>query len=173
MVVGISGFGGAGKSTVAHDLSAHLPGSVLVPGDEFIRLRPPTTRSDDWSDMDRNRLLQQVLLPTQRGEAGRYQIYDWDTQTLGEWVPLTGSVVIVEGIGLFHPELVEHIDLRVWIDVDLDTATARGMWRDENVFRNPQVDLWEQVWKPNDADFFRRFQPDQAAHIIYSPSASR
>jgi len=169
LLVGVSGFGGAGKSTLAEALHELLPGAQVVPGDEFIRVRPMTGRSDDWSSIDRQRLLEEVILPAERGEAGRYQTYDWETGMLGPWVSLSGSPVIVEGVGLFHPDIVGRFDLRVWIDVDLDTATARGMWRDENVFHNPQTQLWEEVWKPNDADFFRRFRPDLAADIIYRP----
>lgn len=169
-VVGISGFGGAGKSTLAVTLSEQLPGSNLVPGDEFMRARPCAIRSDDWSSIDRERLLQQVLLPVQQGRDTRYQIYDWESEALGAWVSIRGSdPVIVEGVGLFHPELRSYFDLRVWIDVDLETATAQGIRRDTVVHNNPQTELWELVWKPNDGDFFNRFRPDQTADILFAP----
>lgn len=169
MLVGISGFGGAGKSTLAEALHQLLPGSVVVPGDEFMRERPAAARSDDWSSIDRSRLVEQVLRPISADQQGRYQIYDWDAEALGPWVTVTAtSAVIVEGVGLFHPELIPTFDLRVWIDVDLDTATARGIERDTVVYSNPQTDLWERVWKPNDEEFFRRFSPERAADILYT-----
>jgi uridine kinase len=170
-VVGISGFGGAGKSTLADALAAVIPGAGVVPGDEFMIARPCATRSDDWSCIDRPRLQSQVLGPAQRGEVVRFQVFDWESQALGPWVSLDGATaVIVEGLGLFHPELVSFFDLRVWVDVDLATATAQGLWRDTHVWNNPERELWEDVWEPNDADFFRRFRPDRAADVLYSPA---
>jgi len=38
------------------------------------------------------------------------------------------------------------------------------------VFNNPQVELWDRVWKPNDAEFFRRYRPDQVADVMYAPT---
>jgi uridine kinase len=154
-VVGISGYGGAGKTMLARALSQQLPGSLIVTGDEYLLERPPTTRCDDWSSLDRLRLLGDVRETASRGS----------------------RVQIVEGLGLFHPDLTEHLDLRIWIDVDLETATEQGMWRDQHVWHNPQTQLWLDVWKPNDADFFRRFRPDLSAHIVYAtapgPSGSQ
>jgi hypothetical protein len=76
----------------------------------------------------------------------------------------------VEGCGLYVPQLADLFDLRVWIDVDLDTATGRGMWRDQHVHHNPQAELWRDVWVPNDADFFARFRPDLAADVLFRDS---
>lgn len=172
-VVGVSGFGGSGKSTLATELHTHLAGSTVVPGDEFLRSRPPIERSEDWGSVDRDRLVDQVLEPAHRGEAQAYQVWDHDTGAPGPWVSLAGTTaVIVEGLGLFVPALVGLFDLRVWVDVDLDTATARGMWRDEHEYGNAQADLWTGVWRPNDADFFERYRPDRAAHVLYAPPTS-
>ena len=169
-VVGISGFGGSGKSTLAAELAEHLPGSAVVPGDEFLRSRPPIERSEHWTSVDRDRLAGQVLEPARRGVPEAYQVWDHDAGAPGPWVSLAGATaVIVEGLGLYVPALVRLFDLRVWVDVDLDTATARGMWRDEHEYGNAQADLWTGVWRPNDADFFERYRPDRVAHILYSP----
>jgi hypothetical protein len=169
-VVGISGCGGSGKSTLAAELHRHLPGSTVVPGDEFLRSRPPTGRSQDWGSVDRDRLAGQVLEPARRGAADAYQVWDHDAGAPGPWVSLAGATaVVVEGLGLYVPALVGLFDLRVWVDVDLGAATAQGMWRDEHEYGNGQADLWTGVWRPNDADFFERYRPDRVAHILYSP----
>ncbi len=173
VVIGISGYGGAGKSTLARQLQSLLPGCAVVPGDEFLLSRPPTRRSDDWGDVDRRRLVDQVLAPARRGEAPSYQVLDPETMELGPWVSLVDAeVVVVEGLGLFTPELVDLFDVKVWIDVALATATAQGMWRDEHEYGNAQADLWLEVWQPNDADFFARFRPDLAADVHYRPAES-
>jgi uridine kinase len=170
-VVGVSGFGGAGKTTLASALAARLDKAAVVPGDEFMRARPCAQRSDDWSCIDRERLLDQVLGPAKRGGPVTYQVFDAELRTLGPWVSVDDeSVPIVEGVGLFHPDLAGCFDLRVWVEVSLSDATAQGIWRDTHVWHNPQRDLWEQVWEPNDADFFARFRPDRAADILYRPT---
>jgi uridine kinase len=169
-VIGISGFGGSGKSTLAGLVRAGLPGSAVVPADEFLRTRPPADRSPDWAAVDRDRLRRQVLAPVHAGEPAAYQVWDPAVGAPGPWVSLAGAAaVVVEGLGLFVPDLLELFDVRVWLDVDLDTATARGRWRDEHVYGNPQTELWLDVWKPNDADFHRRFRPDETATIRYLP----
>jgi uridine kinase len=168
-IVGVSGFGGSGKSTLAEALRHQLPGSVVVPGDEFLRERPPAERSDDWSSVDRERLVRQVLAPAHQDGTVRYQVLGPRAGALGPWVEVSGaSALIVEGLGLYVPELVGLFDLRVWIDVDLDTATARGRWRDKHDYDNEQADLWTGVWAPNDRAFFERFRPDRSADLLFS-----
>ena len=167
-VIGISGFGGSGKSTLADLLRVELHGSAVVPGDEFLLSRPPTALSPDWDVVDRDRLRRQVMDPVRAGRPAAYQVWDPVAGALGPWVSLAGAAaVIVEGLGLFVPDLLELFDVRVWLDVDLDTATAQGRWRDEHVYGNPQTELWLDVWKPNDADFHRTFRPDESATIRY------
>lgn len=172
-LIGVSGFGGSGKSTLAEALHESLPGSVAVPGDEFLRDRPPQDRSDDWAAVDRERLLEQVLAPVRRGEAPHYQTYDRQARALGPRVRSPGSPVIVEGLGLFHPAIVQLFDLRIWVDVDLASATAQGKWRDKNVYLNAQTQLWDTVWMPTDEAFFARYRPDVAADVRYAPHQRR
>lgn len=170
VVVGISGFGGAGKSTVAAALAALLPDVVVVPADEFLLARPPTTRSNDWSDVDRERLDGQVLAPARRGEAVLYQEWDSAAGAPGPWVEVgRPAVLVVEGIGLFVPDLADRFDLRVWLDVDLADAAAQGLWRDTHVYGNPQEHLWREVWVPNDAAFMAAFRPDLSADLRLTP----
>ena len=169
-LVAVTGFGGAGKSTLAARLCDDLPDAAVVPGDEFMRTRPPVGRSDDWADLDRDRLLRQVVEPGQTGAPVRYQVYDPEHQAPGPWLSVDGAgVIIVEGLALLHPDLADRYDLTVWVDVDLDIATEQGMWRDRHVFGNPQVELWEEVWKPNDAGFHHRYRPDLVADLLFTP----
>lgn len=169
-VVGISGFGGAGKSTLAGLLQQQLAGAAVVPGDEFLRTRPPVERSDDWNAVDRDRLVREVLGPARLDGAACYQVLDPTSGALGPWVSIDHpTAFIVEGLGLYVPELVGLFDLRIWIDLDLDTSTRQGMWRDEHEYGNAQTDLWTDVWKPNDLAFFHTFRPDRSADILFTP----
>lgn len=170
-VVGISGFGGAGKSTLAAAIAAQLPSTVVVPADDF--LGPETLqRSDDWSGFDRAAIA--ALIEVARaGGAIRYQTRDQMTGALGDWRDLGHpDVLIVEGCGIFHPDLRSYFDFTVWVDVDLETATRRGERRDRETYGSDEswVALWRTIWMPNERDFFERFRPVDHADVLYRPS---
>ena len=167
VVVGISGFGGSGKSTLATWLAQGVPGCVRVRGDDFLDPARSHDRSDDWSGVDRLRLAREVLDPFRRGQPGQHQPYDWARRRLGAPVANPeGSVLVVDLIGLFHPEVLDLLDVRVWVDLDLPTATERGLRRDAELGRDHRA-LWRDVWVPNERDFERNFAPKAAATHLF------
>jgi len=170
VVVGISGFGGSGKSTLARLLVADSPASARIRGDDFLDPDRSHRRSGDWDGVERSRLRREVLDPFREGRASEFQRFDWALGELGapEAVP-DAEVLVVDAVGLFHPELNGAIDLRIWVDVDLDTASARGMARDRAAGRDHDR-LWREVWVPNDRDFAVRFRPQETADLRYVPA---
>ena len=89
--VGIDGQGAAGKTTLAARIAAAVPGSVVVHADDFASPSVP-----EW---DFGRFRAQVLVPLLAGRPGRYQRWDWHTDTGAEWhdVP-AGRAVVLEGV---------------------------------------------------------------------------
>lgn len=77
-----------------------------------------------------------------------------------------GDALVVDLIGLFHPDTLEVLDLTIWCDVDLPTATKRGMQRDADLGRDHSR-LWTDVWVPNEIDFDDRFAPRERAEIRF------
>ena len=147
-LVAIDGRGGAGKSSLARRLAEYLENTTIVEVDDFwlprdVRPDRQTVVNEPGSDYDWVRLRDQVIEPLRRGEPGRYQRYDWETDTLAEWhdVPVGGTVV-VEGVFSLRQELAELYDLRVWVDTPLDVCLRRGIERDGEEHR----DLWENEW---------------------------
>jgi uridine kinase len=166
-VVGISGYGGSGKSTLAIWLTRVVPGCVRVRGDDFLEPTRSHHRSPNWDGVDRDRLAEEVLDPFRRGEPGQHRPYDWSRRRLGDPVANPeGTVLVVDLVGLFHPAVLDRLDIRVWMDVDLATATARGLARDASLGRD-HGGLWRDVWVPNEQDFERNFSPrDAATHLL-------
>lgn len=173
VVVGISGFGGSGKSTLATWLTHSVPGCVRVRGDDFLDPTLSHRRSSDWNGVDRARLTREVLDPFLRGERGQHRPYDWSQRRLADPVPNPeGSVLVVDLVGLFHPEVCDRFAIRVWMDLDLATATMRGLARDAAMGRDHR-DLWHDVWVPNEEDFERSFSPRDAATHLLSDNPGR
>lgn len=167
VVVGISGYGGSGKSTLARQLCALIPGAVRMRGDDFLDPARSQVRSSDWDGVERGRLVSQVVLPVREGRASEFQRWDWDRGELSAFEPLPpAEVMIVDVIGLFHPDALPALDVTVWCDVDLATATSRGMLRDERLGRDHAA-LWREVWEPNERDFEHRFAPREHAEFLF------
>ncbi|WP_022890698.1 uridine kinase family protein [Agromyces italicus] len=166
IVVGISGFCGAGKSTLARALVERADGIVRIRGDDFLDPARSHRRSGDWSGVERERLADEVLRPFREGRASEFRPYDWGAGRLGEPRPLpSAEVLVVDLIGLFHPDTVGLLDVRIWVDLDLETAARRGKARDEALGRRHDR-LWDEVWVPNERDFAERFRPRDHAHLI-------
>ncbi|MGH3459250.1 uridine kinase family protein [Aeromicrobium sp.] len=169
VVVGVSGYAGAGKSTLAHRVLDAVDDSVRLRGDDFLDPRRSHQRSDDWDGVERHRLRTEVLEPFRAGRPAVFRPLDWSTRQLGEPTPLPqASVLVVDAVGLLHPELLPCLDLTVWIVVDLEVAQARGMARDRAAGRDHDR-LWTEVWTPNDRQFEHMFAPSAQADIRYTP----
>lgn len=169
LVIGVSGYGGSGKSTLARLLATALPGSVRLRGDDFLDASRSHRRSVDWDGVDRRRLVEEVLDPLRSGRPGSFRRYDWSRRELGGPEPLPETdLLVVDVIGLLHPEARPWIDLAVWCDVDLATASARGLARDARLGRD-HVALWHDVWIPNERDFDTGFAPRAAADVLFDP----
>lgn len=167
VVVGVSGFGGSGKSTLARELVARVPRSARIPGDDFLDPARSHLRSDDWNGVERVRLRREVLEPFRAGEPGEFRRYDWSAGRLGAPEPLPiARVLIVDAVGLLHPDLDGALDLTVWVDVDLETATARGRLRDREQGSDHDA-LWDEVWVPTELAFVARFDPRARADYLF------
>ncbi|MFT2816118.1 uridine kinase family protein [Leifsonia sp. A12D58] len=170
ITVGVSGFGGSGKSTLTRQLTASIEGSARIRGDDFLDPDRSHQRSSDWDGVGRIRLREEVLNPFRQGQPGAFRRFDWGTRQLSapEAIP-TAQVLIVDAIGLFHPDLDGAFDLTIWVDLDLPVATARGKARDHQLGRSHDR-LWDEVWVPNERDFFARFNPRPTADCLFVPA---
>ena len=167
VVVAVSGYAGAGKSVLARALVDALDDAVRVRGDDFLEPSLVHRRSAAWDGVDRRRLRSEVLEPFRAGRPVMVRPLDWVTKRLGAATPLPhASVLVLDAIGIFHPDLLPWFDLTVWVDVDLEVARARGMARDRAAGLDHD-DLWAQVWTANDREFEQTFFPADQADVRY------
>jgi uridine kinase len=144
-VVAIDGRGGAGKSTLAGAISKQVTGVTVVPIDDFYRPMSEAIEKSltpqqvvEWA-FDWQRLREQVLMLVHKGLAARYQRYDWSTRRLGDWRTVDlSAVLIIEGVYSSRPGLERFYDLKVFVDVPIETSMRR--LRDRGA--RQLIDLW-------------------------------
>lgn len=167
-IVAISGYGGSGKSTLAKALAGG-DGRTRLRGDDFLDPVRSHLRSTDWDGVERTRMRHEVLEPYRRGEPVSFRRFDWHTRALAPAEELPDAdVLLVDAIGILHPDLQGCFDLSIWVDVDLETAGERGRERDRRAGHDHDR-LWTEVWLPNDRDFAARFDPMRKADLLYVP----
>ena len=172
-VVAISGFAGSGKSTLTSNLAKQLDDAEVVSSDEF-SIHQQRGRCDNWASIDRARLVAEVLEPARSNQPIRYQQYDWANDRLGDWHDVPDSAfLLIEGLGVIHPDLLSLFDLTVWIECPLEVATERGRCRDREIYKVDHDAVWRDVWTPNDRDYYNRFRPDLLVDVSYVPETQR
>ncbi len=168
-VVGVFGFAGSGKSVLARRLVDATPDSARLRGDDYLDPVRSHRRSSDWDGLDRRRLRVEALEPFRAGRPVLIRRLDWTTGELGEPTPLPrASVLVVDSVGLPHPDLDGCFDVSIWLDVDLDRARRQGMERDRAAGLDHDR-RWIDVWSPNDRDFEQAFDPRERVDVLHSP----
>ena len=167
IVAGVSGYCGAGKSTLVRSIVGDAPSFVRMRGDDFLDPTRSHQRSVDWDGVERLRLVEEVLVPFQSRSESTFRRFDWNLRELGVPEPVpAGEILLVDLIGLLHPDAMDALDMSIWVDVPQQTAPRRGMRRDEELDRDHSR-LWLDVWMPNDSDFDQYYAPRERAEVLY------
>jgi uridine kinase len=147
-LVGISGIDCAGKTTLARRLADELRAAghdvVVVSGDDFNRPRSERSRrpaEDADYGFAYEQLVRELLVPARSGKRVEtvLRVKDWARDVWDErrFVVEPGTVVLVEGVFLFMPELLPLFDLTVWLEISFDDALARALERDADGMGGP------------------------------------
>jgi uridine kinase len=158
--VGIDGFGGAGKSSLADAITAVVPRAAVVRVDDFWG---PNIAEWDWA-----RFGAQVLRPLLAGQPARYQVWNWVDDVGGEWVELaSGAVVVVEGVSSTRAEAGVPWDLTVWVEAPREVRLARALERD-----GPHLmHRWLDDWMPSEDRYAARERPQDRVDLLVNGTA--
>lgn len=162
-LIGVEGFGGSGKSTIADRLAKALKDSYVISIDDFIIKEHII--EDDWDKQafDRQRLASEVLLPYKSNRGASYRKLEWKSNTLSSpHVIPNVSYLIVEGISSYHPSISHYYDYKIWIDTPIDIAASRGRLRDKGNENEAHWDLWAK----NDLQYQQKYHPELEADFV-------
>lgn len=158
LLVAIDGRGGSGKSTFAHKLQGFLENATIVQLDNFAYPN---------GGVDRQRVLDQVILPLKSGREAKYQRFDWKTQKLEEWHTIVpGGIVIIEGVLVLHDSLAKYYDIKIWLECPPAVGFARGVKRDKEEYGVDTTRNWLEEWMPEEKQLIAEQNPQQKADIV-------
>jgi uridine kinase len=159
LLIGIDGVGGACKTTLSEYLKEHLVGVSIVQLDDFY--------SPELNRADRNRVLEQVLLPLENNANAKYKIFDWRSNILIDWYTIKpGGIVIIEGVSALHSDFAEKYDFRIWISCSPEVGFGRGIERDKIRDGVDNTDKWRNIWMPQEKEYGQSQQPQLRADYI-------
>lgn len=155
--IGIDGRAGSGKTTLAEDIVAAVPGAVAVHVDDFAG---PLVPEWDWP-----RFRTQVVEPLLAGRPARYQRWEWNRDEPAEWHDVAaGAVLVVEGVSCTRAELAAPWDLQIWVDAPREVRVRRAVERDGA----QMLDHWLSVWMPSEEAYIERERPQERVDLIVS-----
>ncbi len=168
-VIGVSGHGGAGKSTLADRLMTDLGGTreQVVRTDRFyaVGAGPGSELFDlhDWFGL--YDLLRRVRAATEPKRL-TYPVRTYGGAEGSCDVPMP-PVVLVEGIRLLRPETMEFLDMAVWIDLAPEPAGRRAVERNRDQGDScEELDLWRTKWIPESHEYVRLVGPEGLADVL-------
>lgn len=149
----LDGPAGSGKTTLAGEV-AMLTGAPVVHMDAVYA---------GWAGLDHlTDVLDPLLLPLGRGEAGRYRRYDWHAGRFAEWVHVPPApLLVLEGVGSGLAAYADLVTLLAWLDAPVGQRKERALARDGDDFA-PHWDAWAEA----EARHFDRDRTRARADIV-------
>lgn len=153
ILLAIEGGSASGKTTLAARLLEKYDATVVHIDDFFLRphQRTPERLSEVGGNFDRERFLDEVLIPLRQNKIVLYQKFDCKTQTLKAPICLLPKpLTVIEGVYSMHPELSSFYDLSVFLDIDPETQRERIRKRNEP----PLAERFFKEWIPLENRYF-------------------
>ena len=131
-ILAIDGRCASGKTTLGNQLAADWNASLFHMDDFYLQPQQRTEErlAEPGGNVDRERFLEEVLLPLRKGEPVSYRRFDCGTFTFepARLIEPAG-IAIVEGSYAMHPQLRDLYDLRIFMDIDPEEQMKRILKR--------------------------------------------
>ncbi len=138
-IIGIAGPSNSGKTELARQLVAHLPGAAIVSLDSYYRgMEEIPLEARKQVNFDHPDAIEWPLLHQHLGTIAAGLPFDEPVYSFADYARTAGvkrieptNYVIVEGLFVFHwPELRDLLDTKVYVETDPDVCFNRRMRRD-------------------------------------------
>lgn len=157
VILAIEGGSASGKTTLGEMLRELYGCTVFHTDDFFLRpeQRTPERYAEPGGNIDRERFLEEVLIPLSRNEAVHYRRFDCSTFTLSPAVEiLPEKLTVIEGAYSMHPSFSQYYDLSVFLNISPELQRKRISLRN-----SPQeAEMFFNKWIPLEREYFSKLQ---------------
>lgn len=153
--IGIDGRSGSGKTRLAAQLAAALPGAVGLLALEDLY---PGWRGLTAGVASAARVMKDVAVT---GEA-TYRVWDWHSGGWGERRRLgPASALIVEGVGAGSAAIRPYLDVSIFLTLPDSTRAQRVLERDGR-----RDERWWKVWARQEEQYLSEEEPECHADVV-------
>lgn len=164
-IIAIEGGSAGGKTTLGNLLHRLYDCTIFHMDDFFLQpeQRTKARLKEPGGNVDRERFLQEVLLPLRKNQPVQYRRFDCSTFTIGEASTLFPSKLnIVEGAYSMHPDLAPYYDASVFLDVDPMLQKNRILHRN-----TPETaELFFSRWIPMELRYFETMHIKEQCSLV-------
>ena len=146
-IVAIDGNSGAGKSTLAAHLAAASHAGLIHMDDFFLpsELRTEERLNAPGGNIDYDRFNKEIIKGINSGKSFNYKAYSCANGVYSVKSEKCAPIYIIEGVYSLHPKWQEHIDLKIFMQVDYETQINRILGRSGaeklNDFKNKWIPM--------------------------------
>lgn len=166
VLIAVDGRSASGKTTFAKLLKERLD-STLFHIDDFYLPREMQTEerlSRSGGNIDRNRFLNEVLLPSLKGEKITYIPFDCKTQDYKDGYEINpAKIVIAEGSYSCHNEFFDLYDLHIFLTISPETQKERIIKRNgEEGYK-----IFKDKWIPFEERYFNEQDIENKCRLVF------
>jgi uridine kinase len=158
-IIAIDGPAGAGKTTLARELSLAFSCKISV---QVIHMDDLYAGWENALSDDLSKVLQYLVNQHESGLPAKIQRYNWIRSAFEESEELAVSdLLILEGVGSGDKDLQERFAALIWMEIDPEVGLARVIKRD-----GLQVQDQMQKWLATQAQYFSQHSTREKADFI-------
>ncbi|MBQ3107783.1 MAG: hypothetical protein IJC68_04140, partial [Firmicutes bacterium] len=165
LTLAIEGGSASGKTTLSQ-LLQDLYGCTVFHMDDFFlqpHQRTPQRFAEPGGNVDRERFLEEILLPLHRKEPVTFRPFDCSTMTLSGPVSMEATpLTVIEGAYSMHPELAPYYDFSVFLDITPDLQKSR-------IGKRNTPDMAQRFftqWIPLEQTYFSKLEVKERCDLV-------